>query len=144
MDWRRALRARLQADDGVRAQLLGGPIDWGERAQRQGVGGSPQWVPAGRAFPAVRLSAVSDRRGRHMTGVDRWRGVRVQVDCMTLKMGATVALREAVLAVLLTPAERDGVRFGRAQSIEVRDLSEAGAEGFIYRDAIDAVIWTDG
>lgn len=127
-DYRTALRARL-IEAGTPA---GDRFDWNNR-------------PQGGAFPAGRLTTLSDQRPRHMTGINRYRPVRLQIDTMALTLPELTALTEAVLQVLWTPATVGGVRLGRAQQVIVRgDLGEQLTNGFVHRDAIDAVLWTDG
>jgi hypothetical protein len=129
-DYRVALRARFLADQTI-ASIAVDRVDWS--VLRQGAG-----------FPAIRLQTVSDERPRHMTGVNVYRPVRIQVDCMALTIGAVVQMREAALALLLTSGDFGSVRFGRAQEITIRDLGEQRDEGFVHRDTIDAVLWNDG
>jgi hypothetical protein len=53
-------------------------------------------------------------------------------------------MREAVLALLLTSVTYDGVRFGKAQDITVRDDGEQLDQDYVHRDQIDVVLWNDG
>lgn len=120
----------MLADSAV-ANASARSIDWSER-------------PQGAGFPGIRLTVVSDPRPRHMTGTDRYRPVRVQIDCMALTRGEVVKMREAVLTLLLTSATYDGVRFGKAQDITVRDDGEQLDQDYVHRDQIDVVLWNDG
>ena len=129
-DYRVALRARFLADPTI-AAVAGRRIDWSVLKQAAG-------------FPAIRLLTVSDQRPRHMTGANRYRPVRVQIDCMALTIGQVVEMREAAVTLLLTSGTFDGVHFGRAQEITIRDLGEQRDDGFVHRDTIDAVLWNDG
>lgn len=108
-----------------------GHVDWNERRQAAG-------------FPAIRLTIASDQRPRHMTGADRYRPVRVLIDCMARSQPEIAAMREAVITLLLQSTTFDGVRFGKAQSITVRNDGEMLDQDYVHRDQIDVVLWNDG
>lgn len=117
--------------DAATTDAASGHIDWNERRQAAG-------------FPAIRLTIANDQRPRHMTGTDRYRPVRVLIDCMARSQPEIAAMREAVLALLLQSTTYDGVRFGKAQSITVRNDGEMLDQDYMHRDQIDVVLWNDG
>ncbi len=129
MDFELALRARLRASDAVRA-IVDDAVDWVERPQAADGGG----------YPAIVLQSDDDTRARTMMGVQGWRRPEVRIDCMARTFAQKRALREAVIATLQRSAVFDGGRFGRAQDVRVRDLSEDTGTDFIHRDQVVAYL----
>ena len=122
MSFETALRSRMKAAEGLTTTS----IEWSTR-------------PQGR-YPAIVLTLVSLPLARHMTAFDPWQRPRVQIDVFALDAPAKVTLRDAVLAAIAPAASRDGVRFGRASKVSVRDMGEQTDTEFVHRDMIEAVL----
>lgn len=115
-----ALRARLKAAPG----LAGVSIEWSRR----------------KGYPCIVLTIVSDVRGQHMTGFDRWRRPRVQFDVFALDAPTKVRLRDAVIEVIGASGVKSGVRFGRALEVRTTDMSDETDTDFVFRDMIEALL----
>lgn len=125
----------------VSARLLGAP------AIADPTEGRIEWMRrSDGVLPAIVLQIISDPRPQHLKGFMSARPTRVQVDVWAASPRAAAELREAVITVLIEPAHIEGVRFGRAQIVNVRpgfEQLEAGSDqqprGELYRESIDVI-----
>jgi hypothetical protein len=121
------LRARLLADSTI-SGLVGTRVDWGVR-------------PQGKPLPAITLILASDTRDQTMAGVQATQGPLIQIDCWAETYAATVTLREAVVALISTPATQGSSKFLGAANINAIDLPEKVDTGIVHRSVIRANIW---
>lgn len=122
MDFEMALHARLIAAAPVAAQVAD-RVFWIDR-------------PQGSELSAITLQIVIEDREQHMQGFQGRQFVTVQVDGWAETYAKAKALKEAIIAALIPPAEVDGVRFGRA-SVVARDLSERTETRLLFRPSMD-------
>jgi len=131
MSFETAVAARLLADSDI-GSIVTTRVYW-------------QLRPQGSALPAIELSIVTDSRPQNYKRIERRRWTRVQAVAVATDAGTAVALREAVIAALLPPAEAGGVSFGRAQDIFVLPRLNTGAPGTDteFREIVDLRLWHD-
>ncbi|MGB3844307.1 MAG: DUF3168 domain-containing protein [Sphingopyxis sp.] len=124
-----ALRARLLGASPVTDIAGETGVDWGPR-------------PQGTPYPWLGLKVISSSRPQHYKGFVGLRQTRVQLDCMALDEAEAVALREAAIAAIVPAGSYHGTKFQRGFIENVRDLgADSGADGFVHRECIDALIW---
>ncbi|MES2902825.1 MAG: DUF3168 domain-containing protein [Pseudomonadota bacterium] len=127
MDMEGALRARLLAAAPVNA-LVAGRVYWEDR-------------PQGSVLPDITLTPIDDARPQTMDGFQSFRPTQVQIDVRATTFSQKKALTEAVIAAVTPRETSNGIRFDRAADIRPRSLNERTDTQFIYRTAIDLIVW---
>lgn len=95
-------------------------------------------VPQGKARPYVRMNVVSDPRPEHLTGYQRTRITRVQVDVFGPSYEESRSVSEAIIAAVANPATVEGIKFGRTKAKGPRDLGEdVTGVGYVHRLSTD-------
>jgi hypothetical protein len=123
MDFEGALRSRLTGAGAV-TSLVAQRIYWVDRPQAS-------------ALPAITLQIISEPREQHMGGFHSRQFVLVQVDGWATSYSQGKALKEAILAALVPEVTINGIKFGTATDITIRDLGERLETQFIHRPSID-------
>ena len=125
-DMQSALLARLKTDAGVAA-----------------ISTRHHWkiVPQNAVLPYSRLTRAGGRRDQHLKAYQRTRRERVQIDAMASTYAEASALAEAMIEAVATPAEIEGVRFGRTAAGNPRDDGEdVPGKGYVYRTSVDLLV----
>lgn len=125
MNWEQALCQRLLDDPAVTCGVSYGPR------------------PQAEALPWISLQVVSDPRPQTLGAFQARRESRVQIDVRADRRADVVMLREAVIAALAPAGTFNGVLFGRASFLPVRDRGETTETGFVHRDSFDVLVWHD-
>lgn len=95
-------------------------------------------VPQNAAKPYVRLETISDPRPEHLTGYDKARTTRVQVDVFAVSYGEARSISESIIAAVANPATESGIKFGRTKAEGPRDLGEdVEGVGYVHRLSTD-------
>jgi hypothetical protein len=124
MDFEGALRARLTGAAAVTA-IVGQRIYWVDRPQAS-------------TLPAITLQIIDEPREQHMGGFQNLQFVVVQIDIWARTYGEGKTLKEAVIAAVVPEVTANGIEFGTATNIRIRDLSERLETQFIHRPSIEA------
>lgn len=124
MDFEGALRARLTGAAAVTA-IVAQRIYWVDRPQAQ-------------PLPAITLQIIDEPRDQHMGGFQNLQFVLVQIDIWATTYAQGKALKEAVIAAVTPEVTANGIEFGTATNIRIRDLSERTETQFIHRPSIEA------
>jgi hypothetical protein len=110
------------------AETVGERVSWDLRIERE---------------PAITMQIISDPRPQHFKGFQPLRPTSVQIDVWSDDPAEAAALREALIAGLVVPAEIGRIRFQRATIQSVRgggQSNTAGQQNFrdqIARESID-------
>lgn len=127
MSFETDLRTRLLVD-GTIAGLVGTRIYWKIRPQNS-------------ALPAIVLGTAFGARDQHYEGPIDGQGNRIQLDCLASTKAAAVALRDAVIAEVETPATSGDTEFQGGFVNLYRDAADDTAAGVVHTEMIDATIW---
>ncbi|QIG80108.1 hypothetical protein [Stakelama tenebrarum] len=130
MSFETAVSARFLADADMTA-AIGGRVNWQVRAQ-------------GNPLPDITLDIVSDARPQHFKGFERVRPTRVQVTVRAADPASAVRLRDLAIEILVPPAIADGVKFQRAQDVQVRTGFEPGPTEDAFGQILDLILIHNG
>lgn len=101
----------------------------------------PEIMPQDVTYPAITYERVSTVRNQHLSGVDEFTQVRVQVDCWDDSYSGVKALADAVKSAL------DGVRALGSQAIDhcfmdsMTDLSQFDGDRHDRRVSMDFIVY---
>lgn len=129
-----AIEARVRAIDLITARV-GDQVAWGRRLA---------------GAPAISMQLVADPRPQHFKGFQFWRPTLIQIDVLARTAAEARALRDALIAGLAEADSVSGVRFRRAEILNVRGsaVDQQGADlrirPEIFRESIDIRFWHNG
>ena len=127
MSWEEAVVLRPMANSAV-AAIAGQNIEWDERAPDA-------------PLPAIMLQTITNAQPQNNDGFDPFWPTRVQVNCLAPDKKTAVALRKAVIPVLVAAGEQDGVIFVQSFVDGGGSDAERTPTGRICRERTDLIIW---
>lgn len=122
----RALRTRMKADAAITA-IVGSHVHWKRRPER-----SP--------YPSLVLTLVNSDYTQSHDGLTGFRPSLVRFSCFAEDLSTAVALRGAVIDVILQPAIVDGTEFLVAQGVSTRSRQNDTDAGVIDQEIVEATL----
>lgn len=127
MSFETDLRTRL-INDATVGGMVGTRVYWETRPQDS-------------ALPAIVLNLINGSRAQSLGGAMGTQGNQVQFDCMASSKADSVALRNAVIAVVEAPGSAGTTEFQGGNVDLYRGIAEDTASGLIRTEQVRATIW---
>ena len=97
-------------------------------------------VPQDATRPYGTYQVISDPRPEHLTGYDRGRRSRVQLEIVAATYGSARLISENIIAAVATPGLHGGIKFGRVKAEGPVDRSEETASGTVSKASTDLLV----
>ena len=112
----------------VRTALPGSHVEWDMRPQAS-------------SYPAVVLELIAGERAQTFGGVQQTQRDRIQFSIFAMSKPVAVNIREALIALLTTPASVDDTEFQRGEIVLYRSDVEDTENGPVRIEIVDAYLW---
>lgn len=112
----------------VRTALPGSHVEWDMRPQAS-------------SYPAVVIELIAGERAQTFGGVQHMQRDRIQFSIFAMSKPVAVNIREALIALLTTPASVDDTEFQRGEIVLYRSDVEDTENGPVRIEIVDAYLW---